>query len=80
LLDAIRHAAYLSLQMTFAAAPGSNASATRAGSVSAASVASVRDALLVRLSGSIDLVGILPLVAVLLIGLILISAGCGPPN
>jgi len=66
--------------MTLAAAPGSNPSATRAGSVSAASVAGVRDALRLRLSGSIGLVGILPLVAVLLIGLILISAGCGPPN
>jgi hypothetical protein len=70
--------------MTSAAASGSNASATRAGSILAAAngvgVASVRDAVLVRLSGSIDLVGILLLVAVLLIGLILISAGCGPPN
>jgi hypothetical protein len=75
--------------MMHAAVPGSNASAARAGSFSAAGAAastsvvgasSVRDAVLVRLSGSIDGVGISLLVAVLLIGLILISAGCGPPN
>jgi hypothetical protein len=58
--------------MVNAAVFGSNASATRAGSVSAAAP--------VRLSGSIDGVGVALLVAVLLIGLILISAGCGPPN
>jgi hypothetical protein len=68
--------------MSFAAAPGSDASAASADSIFAATAgsASVKDAVLVRLSGSIDGVGISLLVAVLLIGLILISAGCGPPN
>jgi len=74
--------------MMNAAVSGSNASAVRAGSISAAAALfagasgalSVRNAVLVRLSGSIDGVGVGLLVAVLLIGLILISAGCGPPN
>jgi hypothetical protein len=51
-----------------------------AGGAASLGASSVRDAVLVRLSGSIDLVGLALLVAVLLIGLILISAGCGPPN
>jgi len=82
--------------MLNAAVPGANASAARAGSLSAAvpssisgisgisggiaDLATVRDAVVVRLCGAIDGVGISVLVAVLLIGLILISAGCGPPN
>lgn len=80
MLDASRHGAYLSLHMTLAASPGSNASANRAAAVSAARALGVRDAFVARLSRAIDLVGIGLLVAVLLIGLILITAGCGPPN
>ena len=69
--------------MTLVAASGSTASATRFGPVSLAAagdaaVGNAANALLVRLS----LVGGLGLLLAvgLLIGLLLITAGCGPPN
>ena len=81
--------------MHLAAGPGSNESALRAGSIRAAAIvenpaqSSVGHSVLARLTGSaagpgalgaIDIVGVLLLVGLLLIGLIVISAGCGPPN
>lgn len=64
--------------MTPAAVPGSNASAARSVAIPAADT--LERELLVRLADAIDGIGLLLVVGLLLGGLILITAGCGPPN
>jgi hypothetical protein len=85
LLDAKRHPEILVSTMNVAADPGSleSAGATRRGPIPAAHrfVDSLVDKLLGRLAGVRGgvVVVVLPVVG-LLLGLVLITAGCGPPN
>ena len=82
-----QHHAYTFLTMTLSAAPGSNERATRFAPVAAAAGApdgAIEGAYLGRLIRRIDAgdaggTGLLLIVG-LLLGLILISAGCGPPS
>lgn len=84
-LDAKRHRAYTFLTMTLSAAPGSNERRMRSASVASAGMiegAAQRGRLVQRIgAGPRDAggTGLLLLVG-LLLGLILISAGCGPPS
>jgi len=71
--------------MTLSAVPGSNQSAMRAPVVLSADPAPFLvgvDGLRTRAAGSTGggVVVVLVVVGLLLLGLILISAGCGPPN
>jgi hypothetical protein len=82
-LDAKRHPEILLSRMTVAAGSGSfvSAGAMRRGPVPAAQTLLGVDALLVRLVGVRDgVVVVLPLVGLLVLVLVLITAGCGPPN
>jgi hypothetical protein len=81
-LDAKRHPGILGFRMNVAGAPGSFVSAHAAHRGPApASQAFVVDALLGRLAGVRDgVVVALPLVGLLVLVLVLIIAGCGPPN
>lgn len=73
--------------MTVSAAPGSNERTVRSAPVAAAGALDGAPSLggLIRLSRVVDSrdvggLGLLLLVVGLLLGLILITAGCGPPN